>query len=180
MKSFFSYIIVFCSFIFFTSCCNETEVCYIEKVPYTAIEEWNEDGKYEVLDAKYQTDNICLEKGFFGLSCTKYRWFVKTWAIIKNVDKEPGSFAINQTFETLARGVVTRRSESKTLQPGESYNFIVEYDLENANQDYKVHSYSVIPPKLTRQKQVTKFQNIKRYRKCNSCNDDCKNNCDSE
>ncbi|CAN5180954.1 hypothetical protein BH09BAC1_BH09BAC1_02300 [soil metagenome] len=172
-----SAIALFLSLVFLSSCCSEIEVCYIEEIPYTAIEEWTEEAKYEVLEAKYSKEKICLETSFFGLSCDRYRWFIKSYAIVKNIDKESGRFSVSQIFETYRDGERKLTTPLRSLSPGESFNFILEYDLQDGNADFKKPIYSVNPPTLTKQKEVTKFRKETKYRKCDSCSESCKDKC---
>lgn len=157
--------------------CREKEVCYTESIPYNAIEEVKEPMKFEVVESKYGRRSECIERGFLGIGCIKERYYLHAWIQIKNVDKESGEFFVSETFDTYRDGIKTLTSEKKYITPGETVTFDFNYDLAGESAEYKEPSYHVYGPSITVQKEVTKYREEKRYRKCSSCDDNCQDGC---
>ncbi len=157
--------------------CREKEVCYTESVPYTAIEEVKTPMKYETVESTYGKRSECLERGFLGIGCIREKWFVRTFVKIKNVDQESGEFYVTQTFETYRDGKNTLTSVKKYILPGETVEFILDFDLADKNSDFKTPVYEIHPPDVVTRKEVTKYRDEKRYRKCSSCDDNCQDGC---
>lgn len=158
--------------------CIDVEVPYTEQEPYQALESFYEEAKYNVIDSKVQKDYDCLEKGFWG-DCKRERWFLYMYTTLENLESEPVEFTVGKHFSTFYDGDVDL--EERIIIPAYGTRKVeFKHFLENEYANYEKPTYSVDAESIERQKYVTKYRTLTKYRNCNTCVEDCGGKYDDE
>jgi hypothetical protein len=147
--------------------CVEVDVPYTEQEPYSTTEKTNVTLSYEISDGKMWHRRI---EGtiLFGDNPQ-----LKIWTIVTNTDKYGGTFIFSGKMSS--QGNTIDFSDSHYISAGNTYKFLVRKEINpySFKADIKVDYWSVKAPTITVDKPVTKYREITKYRKCNTCVEDC-------
>lgn len=159
------YLLLWLCFVFAVACkdCVDVDVPYTEEEPYEAIEEVEETLTYVVGESTWYRED--------GATLLGIKPKLIASAIITNTGKEGGVFEVNGKFKTTLEDEIVLR-DSKYIAPGSSEKFEFEEELEDYVQ-VKPDGINVIPPVVKIEKMVTKYKTVTKYRKCNTCVEDC-------
>lgn len=165
MKSILISLLLCLCFIFGMACkdCVDVDVPYTEEEPYEAIEAVEETLTYVVGESTWYRED--------GATLLGIKPKLIASAIITNTGKEGGVFEINGNFKTTLEDEIVLR-DSKYIASGASEKFEFEEELDDYVQ-VKPDGINVIPPIVKIERLVTKYKTITKYRKCNTCVEDC-------
>lgn len=121
--------------------------------PYKIIEEVMVPKEYEI-ELKYRVDEALHRE------LTKEK--EKGKVVITNIDSETGVFTVKQVFKGSVDNVIVAFKTSKQIMPGESVQFIEEFN-KNYGEDV-FWDYKVIPGKKKVTKLVPVKKEVTRYR----------------
>ncbi len=167
----FNFILVlFAVSIFSCKNCIDVDVPYEEQVPYEATETYSVDAKY---DGKSTTarDYDCLEKNFWG-TCLQKRWFLNVETTIENREAVPVDFEVIVYFDSDYEGE-TNQHEKIRIRAFGSEIVTMKYYLQSEMSEYRKPKYNIVAGQIEKERKVTKHHTTTKYRKCNTCVEEC-------
>jgi hypothetical protein len=149
--------------------CVEVDVPYIEEEAYTVTESTNVTLSYEISNRKIYYSRIEGTNTWL----INVKPVMKIWTTVTNTDKYGGAFTFSGTISSLGNSFDF--SESRYISAGNTYQFVIEKEINHYSfeTDVKVDEWSVEAPTVTVDKPVTKYRDVTKYRKCNTCVEDC-------
>lgn len=147
------------------------EDCIEIQVPYT-IEE-----PYEAIDTQevvlpYHIEGVEWER-VMGSTILKTKPRIESYSYVTNTGEKGGVFELQHSFITKEEKEKVVLSKAKYIQAGETVKFDLSGDL-HYYEEVEFNKYKVTPPTVTIQQKITKMRKLTKYRKCNSCDENCK------
>jgi hypothetical protein len=147
--------------------CLEVDVPYTEQEPYLVTEKTNVTLSYKISDGKMWHRRI---EGtiLFGDNPV-----LEIWTTVINTDEYGGTFTFSGKLSS--QGNTVDFSDSHYISAGNTYKFVVQKEINpySFKANVEVDNWSVRAPTVTVENQVTKYRDVTKYRKCNTCVEDC-------
>jgi len=146
--------------------CIEVDVPYTEEEEYLDLQSENRELRYSVTEnlKGYREEGAILfnQLGKYHVHCT-----------ITNIDEKGGIFYINARVES--QGDVLELSASQYIGAGDTKEIRAskEVNPHTFKANVSIPTWTVTAPTETFEKQVKKTRTITKYRKCNTCVEDC-------
>ena len=147
----------------YSSCndCHEIDVPYTEEEPYNAIEETDIQLTYTIGENKYRrVPGLLIDNPY-----------LEAWTEITNTGDKGGEFTVTNKFKTTLDDEINFE-DTKYIGSGSTEKFYFKKELDMYVQ-VKSIGYNVSAPYVKVSKEVTKTRTITKYRKCNTCEEDC-------
>lgn len=145
--------------------CIEIQVPYTVEEPYEAI-----DTQEVVLP--YHIEGVEWER-VMGSTILKTKPRIESYSYLTNTGEKGGVFELQHTFITEEEKEKVVLSKAKYIQAGETVKFELSGDL-HYYEKVEFNEYKVIPPTVNIQQKTTKMRKLTKFRKCNSCDENCK------
>jgi len=168
IKLHFSIILLTFLFVITISC---KEDCYEIQVPYTVEESYEAIDTQEVV-LSYHIEGVEWER-VMGSTILKTKPKIESFSYITNTGEKGGVFELQHTFITKEKKEEVILSKAKYIQAGETVRFDLSGDLDYY-EEVDFNRSRVIAPKVEVQKRIQKTRKVTKYRKCNSCDENCK------
>jgi len=166
MHSLLSLLIIF---LLTTISCKED--CYEIQVPYTVEESYEAIDTQEVV-LSYHIEGVEWER-VMGSTILKTKPKIESFSYITNTGEKGGVFELQHTFITKEKKEEVILSKAKYIQAGETVRFDLSGDLDYY-EEVEFERSKVIAPKVEVQNRIQKTRKVTKYRKCNSCDENCK------
>lgn len=173
MKTKITYLLLLAVLFGLNSCkeCIDVDVPYTEREPYEATETYYETADYSVVSSTHRKDYDCLKENFWG-DCIQKKWYLHLETTIENLESVPVEFTVKKSFNTYYDGDVELKEKIKIPAYG-TRTVTMKHYLSSEHENYKKPTYSVDAGSVEKERTVTKYNTITKYRKCNTCVEDC-------
>ncbi len=169
-------ILVFFIFIFliFVSCkkdCIEVEVPYTVEEEYTDIEMQDIHLKYEsgkLYHSRIGGAILFGENPQYEIECS-----------VTNTSEYGGKFKLYATLSS--QGDILKFSEEAYIGAGVTHDYEATKEINpyTFEANVEVIDWGIVAPVVSVEKEVIKYKDVKKYRKCNTCVEDCGSKYDS-
>jgi hypothetical protein len=166
-NSLFLRLFVILSCFSFISCnnCRDIDVEYYEDEPYEAIEEEEISLPYNVGSSTHTRET--------GLVILGDMPTVHTSTTLTNThDEKGGLFTVHINVKT-DLGRTIELEDTKFISAGETETYEMEKDIKPF-EEIEGSKYIITAPTVTVSKKVTKNRSVKKFRRCNSCDENCR------
>ncbi len=145
---------------------NPLKTCKMVEVPYQEQEAYEEQEPYDAIE-EYQVPLKYEAKGYKDVTDHGFDYWARSTVKVRNVDSETGEFTVQQWFKT-KDGESKKFSSSQYIIPGETKEFIQEYNIEPGYtfepENFFDSYHDVFPPQKTLTRTVTKYKTVTKYR----------------
>ncbi|WP_404812706.1 hypothetical protein ACIRNY_04545 [Capnocytophaga canimorsus] len=147
--------------------CIEIDVPYTDSEPYTDIEKERVELGYKVIDNKMWSERI---QGaiLFGENPK-----MKVYTRVANISEHGGVFAFYAKLNSQGQTVEFRKEEYIPSGTTKEISITKEINPFTFQAEVKIEKWYIKAPIVTIDKEVTKYRTIRKYRKCNTCVEDC-------
>jgi len=147
--------------------------CIDVDVPYTEQESYT-DTEQETIKLEYNIENGGLyHKRIQGAVLFSENPKLEIYCTVRNISKEGGEFELYATLSS--QGDKIDFNKAAYIGAGETYMFDITKEINpySFSANIEVDTWGINAPYVKVEKEVTKYRDVTKYRKCNTCVENC-------
>ncbi len=169
MKSKIFFLLSIFTLLILNSCkkCVDVDVPYIVEEPYTDTEKIDIKLDYNI------KDNTVYYHRIGGAILLGENPKMEVYTTVTNTSNYGGTFKFYVYLSSQGNRLDFQTEEYISAGSTEKISIVKELNPYSFTANIKVEKWGVIAPTVSVDKEVTKYKKVTRYRKCNTCVEDC-------